>query len=70
MFTFALSILANVVGIDMMKKGITMKANIKDKKTVNGKERAFSVDDVQLAMSNLGFDKEQISNVINLLKSL
>lgn len=54
----------------MMKKGITMKANIKDKKAVNGKERAFSVDDVQLAMSNLGFDKEQISNVINLLKSL
>ncbi len=47
-----------------------MKANIKDKKAVNGKERAFSVDDVQLAMSNLGFDKEQISNVINLLKSL
>lgn len=70
MFTFTLSILANVVGIDMMKKGITMKANIKDKKAVNGKERAFSVDDVQLAMSNLGFDKEQISNVINLLKSL
>lgn len=47
-----------------------MKTTIKVKKAINDKERAFSIDDVHLAMNNLGFDKEQITNVVNLLKSL
>ncbi len=47
-----------------------MKATIKVQRVVDDKERGFSIDDVKLAMNNLGFDKEQITNVVNLLKSL
>lgn len=47
-----------------------MKTTIKAQRVVNDKEKGFSIDDVKLAMNNLGFDKEQITNVVNLLKSL
>ena len=61
LFIFAVSILINEYRQN--EKSIIMDNDMK----LSG-ERCFTPDEIQKAMKNLGFDNEQIANVIKRLK--